>query len=52
MAARLKIVLTDELKLPAREPRAVRAACNPQFDLIGKDLLLLREDLLTEPILG
>jgi hypothetical protein len=40
-----RIVLTDLLKLPAHAPRDVRAACNPQFDLIGKDLLLLREDL-------
>lgn len=39
------IVLTDQLRLPAREPRAVRAACNPRFDLVGKDLLALREDL-------
>src|SRR5690349_15322427 len=39
------ILLTDRLQLPAREARAVRAACNPQFDLVGKDLLALREDL-------
>ncbi len=45
MAQRPKIVLTDALTLPAREPRAVRAACNPQFNLVGQDLLRLREDL-------
>ncbi len=39
------IVLTDRLQLPARDARSVRAACNPRFDLIGKDLVVLREDL-------
>ncbi len=39
------IVLTDQLNLPAHEPRQVRAACNPRFDLVGKDLVQLREDL-------
>ncbi|WP_438033159.1 hypothetical protein [Sorangium sp. So ce204] len=46
MAARFEsIVLTDQLELPARDARSVRAACNPRFDLVGKDLLALREDL-------
>lgn len=39
------IVLTDQLNLPARDPRQVRSACNPRFDLVGKDLVQLREDL-------
>ena len=38
-------LLTDELNLPARSSRDVFAACSPQFDLVGKDLALLREDL-------
>jgi hypothetical protein len=42
---RPKIVLTDQLNLPASKAREVRAACNPRFDLVGKDLLELREDL-------
>jgi energy-coupling factor transporter ATP-binding protein EcfA2 len=40
-----KLFLTDEVKLPARNARDVQAACDPGFDLEGKDLLLLREDL-------
>ena len=39
------IVLTDQLNLPARDPRQARSACNPRFDLVGKDLVQLREDL-------
>jgi AAA ATPase domain len=38
-------LLTDELNLPARTSRDVFAACSPQFDLVGKDLAILREDL-------
>src|SRR5215468_3945606 len=38
-------LLTDELKLPARTSRDVFNACSPQFDLVGKDLVILREDL-------
>ncbi|HVK70894.1 MAG TPA: hypothetical protein VM694_40845 [Polyangium sp.] len=37
--------MTEELKLPARTARDVRAACNPWFDLEGKDLVQLRVDL-------
>ncbi len=38
-------LLTDELTLPARTSRDVFNACSPQFDLVGKDLTVLREDL-------
>jgi hypothetical protein len=38
-------LLTDELNLPARTSRDVFGACTPQFDLVGKDLAILREDL-------
>ncbi|MDI1430872.1 hypothetical protein [Polyangium sorediatum] len=43
--ARPKIVLTEQLHLPARKAREVRAACDPRFDLVDKDLRLLRTDL-------
>lgn len=45
MASRAKKLLTDEVALPARNARDVQAACDPWFDLEGKDLLTLREDL-------
>lgn len=46
MAKPIEVIpLTDRLQLPARDARAVRAACNPRFDLVGKDLVALREDL-------
>jgi energy-coupling factor transporter ATP-binding protein EcfA2 len=43
--SRTHLLLTDELKLPARTPRDVFGACTPQFDLVDKDLTKLREDL-------
>lgn len=45
MASRPKNLLTDEVALPARNARDVQAACDPWFDLEGKDLVSLREDL-------
>jgi hypothetical protein len=46
MASRSEpLVLTDRISMPARASRDVFAACSPQFDLVGKDLRLLREDL-------
>ncbi len=45
MARRPQIVLTKQLSLPARTVRDVRAACNPNVDLMGADLTVLREDL-------
>jgi hypothetical protein len=38
-------LLTDALTLPARSAREVFAACSPQVDLVGQDLVKLREDL-------
>lgn len=43
--ARHRIVLTKQIALPACTVRDVRAACNPNVDLIGDDLTALREDL-------
>ncbi len=43
--ARKQIVLTKQITLPGRTVRDVRAACNPNIDLIGDDLTALREDL-------
>ncbi|MBK9261671.1 MAG: hypothetical protein IPM54_17930 [Polyangiaceae bacterium] len=43
--ARPKVVLSKEIRLPARTVRDVRAACNPVFELSGDDLVKLREDL-------
>lgn len=45
LRTRPKLVLTDEIALPARTARDVQAACNPRIELLGKDLLKLREDL-------
>jgi hypothetical protein len=38
-------LLTDDLTLPARTSRDAFNACSTRFDLIGKDLTILREDL-------
>ncbi len=37
--------LVDQINLPARNRRDMRAACSLQFDLKGKDLVQLRTDL-------